>query len=130
MGEPEHVVNFMRMIAEKFRELMPNSGSRQMNRMIGRVDRLEVKKAIDHWKAKGLDFTSILAQPKCLPASDVSARFRRTTAWKKPWTTPVLLKLCEGAIERKEKVVAALPIRNVNRVVAQLLAAKLHAAGR
>src|SRR5204862_4563791 len=63
-GEPEQVVNFMRMIAEEVRELMAQLGFRQMNKMIGRVDRLEVKKAVDHWKAAGLDFSNILHQPE------------------------------------------------------------------
>ena len=63
-GQPEHVVNFMRMIAEEVRELMAQLGFRQMNKMIGRTDRLEVKRAIDHWKAKGLDFSKILYQPE------------------------------------------------------------------
>src|SRR5207302_4809191 len=64
MGQPEHVANFMRMIAEEVRELMAQLGFRQMNKMIGRVDRLEVKKAIDHWKARGLDYSKILYQPE------------------------------------------------------------------
>ena len=57
-GKPEHVVSFMRMVAQEVRELMAQLGFRQMNKMIGRVDRLEVKKALDHWKAKGLDLSS------------------------------------------------------------------------
>src|SRR5262249_7493396 len=55
MGKPEHVVNFMRMIAQEVRELMAKLGFRTMNEMIGRVERLEMKKAIEHYKAKGLD---------------------------------------------------------------------------
>ena len=56
-GSPEHVVNFMRFIAQEVRELMAQLGFRTLNEMIGRIDRLEPKKAIEHWKAKGLDFT-------------------------------------------------------------------------
>src|SRR5574337_123045 len=52
-GQPEHVENFMRMIAQEVREWMALLGFRQMNKMIGRADRLEVKKAVDHWKARG-----------------------------------------------------------------------------
>src|SRR3974390_3524295 len=63
-GQPEHVANFMRMIAEEVRELMAQLGFRQMNKMIGRVDRLGGEKAIEHWKAKGLDFARILHQPE------------------------------------------------------------------
>src|SRR5215831_5590511 len=62
-GKPEHVVNFMRFIAQDMRELMARLGFRTIEEMVGRVDRLEPKKAIDHWKAKGFDFSNILYQP-------------------------------------------------------------------
>jgi glutamate synthase (ferredoxin) len=125
MGEPEHVVNFMRMIAEEVRELMAQLGFRQMNRMIGRVDRLEVKKAIEHWKAKGLDFTSILAQPEVPSSVGRFCQIPQDHGLEKALDNTVLLKLCEGAIERKEKVVAALPIRNVNRVVGTIVGSEI-----
>jgi glutamate synthase domain-containing protein 2/glutamate synthase domain-containing protein 1/glutamate synthase domain-containing protein 3 len=125
MGEPEHVVNFMRMIAEEVREIMAQLGFRQMNRMIGRVDRLEVKKAIDHWKAKGLDFTSILAQPEVPSSVGRFCQIPQDHGLEKALDNTVLLKLCEGAIERKEKVVAALPIRNVNRVVGTIVGSEI-----
>jgi glutamate synthase (ferredoxin) len=125
MGEPEHVVNFMRMIAQEVRELMAQLGFRQMNKMIGRVDRLEVKKAIDHWKAKGLDFTSILAQPEIPSTVGRFCQIPQDHGLEKALDNTVLLKLCEGAIERKEKVVAALPIRNVNRVVGTIVGSEI-----
>jgi len=125
MGEPEHVENFMRMIAEEVRELMAQLGFRQMNRMIGRVDRLEVKKAIDHWKAKGLDFTKILAQPEVPSSVGRFCQIPQDHGLEKALDNTVLLKLCEGAIERKEKVVAALPIRNVNRVVGTIVGSEI-----
>jgi glutamate synthase domain-containing protein 2/glutamate synthase domain-containing protein 1/glutamate synthase domain-containing protein 3 len=125
MGEPEHVENFMRMIAEEVRELMAQLGFRQMNRMIGRVDRLKVKKAIDHWKAKGLDFTSILAQPEVPSSVGRFCQIPQDHGLEKALDNTVLLKLCEGAIDRKEKVVAALPIRNVNRVVGTIVGSEI-----
>jgi len=125
MGEPEHVENFMRMIAEEVRELMAQLGFRQMNRMIGRVDRLEVRKAIDHWKAKGLDFTKILAQPEVPSSVGRFCQIPQDHGLEKALDNTVLLKLCEGAIERKEKVVAALPIRNVNRVVGTIVGSEI-----
>src|SRR6185436_9714050 len=63
-GQPEHVVNFMRFIANEVREIMAQLGFRTLNEMIGRTDVLESRKAVDHWKAKGLDFTKILYQPE------------------------------------------------------------------
>jgi glutamate synthase (ferredoxin) len=115
----------MRMIAEEVRELMAQLGFRQMNRMIGRVDRLEVKKAIDHWKAKGLDFTKILAQPEVPSSVGRFCQIPQDHGLEKALDNTVLLKLCDGAIERKEKVVAALPIRNVNRVVGTIVGSEI-----
>ena len=63
-GDPAHAVNFMRFIAQEVREIMAQLGFRKMNEMIGRTDLLEPKEAIEHWKARGLDFTNILYQPK------------------------------------------------------------------
>ena len=63
-GDPAHAVNFMRFIAQEVREIMAQLGFRTVNEMIGRTDMLEPREAIDHWKARGLDFTNILYQPK------------------------------------------------------------------
>ena len=62
-GEPEHVVNFMTFIAREVREHMARLGFRTMDEMVGRADRLEMRPALDHWKARGLDFSRILALP-------------------------------------------------------------------
>jgi glutamate synthase (ferredoxin) len=124
-GQPEHVVNFMRMIAEEVRELMAQLGFKQMNKMIGRVDRLEVKKAVDHWKAKGLDFSKILHAPEVPTDVGRFCQIGQDHGLDKALDNTVLLKLCEPAIERQEKVVAALPIRNVNRVVGTIVGSEI-----
>ena len=116
-GQPEHVINFMRFIAEDMREIMAHLGFRTVEEMIGRVDRLEAKTAVDHWKAKGLDFSNILYQPDAGPEI---GRFCQTTqdhGLDSSLDVTVLLDLCKPAIERGEKVVAKMPIRNVHRVV-------------
>ena len=59
-GKPEHVVNFFTFIAQEIREHMAKLGFRTMNEMIGRVDKISQKKAVDHWKAKGIDLSNIL----------------------------------------------------------------------
>src|SRR2546423_3046394 len=125
MGKPEHVVNFMRMIAEEVRELMAQLGFRQVNKMIGRVDRLEVKKAVEHWKARGLDFTKILHQPEGPTDIGRFCQIPQEHGLEKALDNTVLLKLCGPAIERKEKVVVALPIRNVNRVVGTIVGSEI-----
>jgi glutamate synthase (ferredoxin) len=124
-GRPEHVVNFMRMIAQEVRELMAQLGFRQMNKMIGRTDRLEVKKAIEHWKAKGLDFTRILYQPEVPTKVGRFCQIPQDHGLEKSLDNTVLLRLCAPAIEKKEKVVSVLPIRNVNRVVGTIVGSEI-----
>ncbi len=125
MGEPEHVTNFMRMIAEEVRELMAQLGFKQMNKMIGRTDRLEVRKAIDHWKAKGMDLSSILHQPEVPTDVGRFCQIPQDHGLEKALDNTVLLKLCAPAIDHKEKVVAVLPIRNVNRVVGTIVGSEV-----
>ena len=67
-GKPEHVVNYFFLLAEELREIMAQLGFRTINEMVGRVDRLDTRKAIAHWKAKGLDFSAILHKPE-VPAA-------------------------------------------------------------
>src|SRR5438105_1519832 len=66
-GKPEFVINFFRFIAEEVREYMAGLGFRTIDEMVGRVDCLKVRSAIDHWKAKGLDYSAILQAPKIAP---------------------------------------------------------------
>ncbi len=66
-GQPEFVENFFRFIAEEVREYMARLGFRTMDEMIGRVDRIDVAPAVDHWKARGLDFSAILHRPAVGP---------------------------------------------------------------
>jgi hypothetical protein len=73
-------VNFMRFIAQEVRELMAKLGFRRLEEMVGRADRLEMKAAVEHWKAQGLDFGQILYQPPMGPRWAAPARSRRTTA--------------------------------------------------
>jgi glutamate synthase (NADPH/NADH) large chain len=116
-GKPEHVVNFMRFIAQDMRELMAQLGFRSVDEMVGRVDRLEPRKAIDHWKARGFDFSNILYQPD---VGEEVGRYRSIAqehGLENSLDVTTLLALCAPAIERGEPVVAELPIRNTNRVV-------------
>ncbi|MDQ2798960.1 MAG: glutamate synthase large subunit, partial [Armatimonadota bacterium] len=63
-GDPAHAVNFMRFVAEEVRELMAELGFRRLDEMIGRTDLLEARRAVDHWKTRGLDFSPLLFQPE------------------------------------------------------------------
>jgi glutamate synthase (ferredoxin) len=116
-GKPEHVVNFMRFIAEDLRSIMAELGFRTIDEMVGRTDRLEARKAVDHWKAKGLDFSNILYQPDVGPEVGRYCQMKQDHGIDRSLDVTTLLGLCAPAIERGEKVIAELPIRNVNRVV-------------
>jgi glutamate synthase (ferredoxin) len=116
-GSPDHVVNFMRFIAGELREIMAQLGFRTINEMIGRTDKLAPRKAIEHWKAKGLDFTSILQRPEVWPEVVRYRQIDQDHGIKNSLDVTRLLDICEPAIERGERVHADLPIRNVNRVV-------------
>jgi glutamate synthase (ferredoxin) len=124
-GEPAHVVNFMRMIAQEVRELMAQLGFRQFNKMVGRADRLEVKQAVDHWKARGLDFSQILYQPEVPPGVGKFCKMAQDHGLEKALDNTVLRKLCAPAVERQEKVLAFLPIRNVHRVVGTMVGSEI-----
>jgi len=120
-GDPAHTVNFMRFIAQEVRELMAQLGFRSLNEMVGRTDVLEPKQAIDHWKAKGLDFSKILYQPEVGPEVGRYCQIPQDHGIAKSLDVTVLLDLCKGAIENGTPVKATLPIRNINRVVGTIL---------
>ena len=116
-GKPEHVVNFMRFVAQELREIMAQLGFRTVEDMVGRVDRLEPRQAIEHWKARGLDFTNLLYTPEVDPDWGRYCQDEQDHGLERSLDVTTLLELCRPAIERGEEVVAELPIRNVHRVV-------------
>jgi glutamate synthase (ferredoxin) len=116
-GQAEHVVNFMRFVAEEVREHMARLGFRSMNEMIGKTEHIEMNHALAHWKARGLDFSKILYQPDAGPRVGRYCSDEQDHGLDRSLDMTTILPLCRPAIERGEKVEAALPIRNVNRVV-------------
>jgi glutamate synthase domain-containing protein 3 len=124
-GSPDHVVNFMRFVAQELREIMAKLGFRKVDDMIGRTDKLVPWKAIEHWKAGGIDLTPILFQPEVGPEV---GRFRQQAqdhGLEKSLDMTKLLALCQPAIERGEKVKAELTIHNVNRVVGTIVGSEI-----
>jgi glutamate synthase (ferredoxin) len=115
-GDPQHVVNFMRFVAGHLREIMAELGFRRLEEMVGRVDRLEPKAALAHWKAQGFDFSNILYQPDSGAEVGRYRQIDQDHGLGKSLDMTTLLELCRPAIERGAKVEARLPIRNVNRV--------------
>jgi len=120
-GDPDHTVNFMKFIAQEVREFMAQLGFRKLTDMVGRADMLEAKKAIDHYKAKGLDFSKILYQPPMGPEVGRYAQQTQDHGLDKSLDITKLLDHCKPAIERGEKVTGRFPIINVNRVVGTIL---------
>ena len=120
-GKPEYVVNFMRFVAQELREIMAQLGFRTLNEMVGRCDVLQANKAIDHWKAQGLDFSNILHQPKVSLKVGRYCTEQQDHGLEKSIDMTKLLDLCQPAIERGEKVSAELPITNVDRVVGTIV---------
>jgi len=116
-GDPEHPANFMRFVAREVREIMAELGFRRFDEMIGRTDMLEPRKAVEHWKAKGVDLSPLLHRPDV--GNDVG-RFcteAQDHGLEKSLDLTKLLEICRPAIDNGEKVRATLPIRNTDRVV-------------
>jgi glutamate synthase (NADPH/NADH) large chain len=124
-GDPEHVANFMRFIAQEMREIMAELGFRTINEMIGRTDKLEARKAVDHWKAKGLDLSALLHQPDVAPEIGRYCKTQQDHGLDNSLDMQELLTICEPALERKEPVHHVLPIRNINRVVGTILSSEV-----
>ena len=120
-GKPEYVVNFMRFVAQELREIMAELGFRTLNEMVGRTDMLEPKKAVAHWKAKGIDLSNILYQPKVGAEVGRYCTDTQDHGLEKSIDMTSLLEICRPAIDRGEKVTAELPITNINRVVGTII---------
>ncbi|MEP6714301.1 MAG: glutamate synthase large subunit, partial [Terriglobia bacterium] len=119
-GQPEHVINFFFFIAEQLRQIMAQLGFRRVDEMIGRVDMLDTRHAVEHWKAKGLDFSEILYNPP------TPARVSRRCTIKQDHGLDEaldykLIDLTKEAIETQTPIEIKLPIRNVHRTVGAML---------
>ncbi len=124
-GKPEHLMNFMTFVAQEVREIMAQLGFRTINEMIGHTEKLEMRPAVEHFKARGLDYSNILYQPD-VPAS--VGRYRQIDqdhGLDRTLDKQVLLDLCKPALEQGEHVEATLPIQNVNRVVGTILGSEV-----
>jgi glutamate synthase domain-containing protein 2/glutamate synthase domain-containing protein 1/glutamate synthase domain-containing protein 3 len=123
-GKPEHVINYFFYVAEEVRELMAQMGFRKLDDLIGRVDRLEVQAAIDHWKARGLDFSEILYDPP------VPGTVARTCVEPQDHGTDKaldneLIRLAKDALAEMRPVEIEMPIRNIHRTVGTMLGAEI-----
>ncbi len=120
-GTPEHVVNYLFMVAEEARGIMAELGFRSIDDMIGRVDALVTRDAVNHWKADGLDLTPILA-PAQPPHDDVEVRCTRSQDHGLELALDnKLIEMAQTAIHHGSQVNIEMPIVNVNRTVGTML---------
>lgn len=118
-GKPEYLINFFTFLAEEVREYMACLGFRTMDEMIGRVDKLNFKPALTHWKAKGLDLSSLLYQER---DKNISRRCVETQNFDMEKALDhKLIKLAKQALKKKKLIRRTLTIKNINRTVGTML---------
>jgi glutamate synthase (ferredoxin) len=124
-GDPEHAVNFMRFIAQEVRELMAELGFRRFEDMVGRSDLLAMTRAINHYKALGLDFSKIFHQVEVPAKVGRFCSIPQDHGLEKSLDLTTLLPLCRPAIDEGKPVVRELPIRNTDRVVGTITGSEI-----
>ena len=124
-GDPAHVVNFMQFVAAEVRELMAALGFRTFNEMIGRVDRLEPRRAIDHWKARGIDLTPLLHRPQVAANVGTYCQIAQDHGLERALDNTKLLDLVLPQLERGLTVRETLRIENHHRVVGTILGSEI-----
>ncbi|MFY9514561.1 MAG: glutamate synthase-related protein [Rubrivivax sp.] len=123
-GKPEHVVNYFFFVAEEARQIMAQLGIRKFDELIGRADLLDTKKGVEHWKAKGLDFSRVFHQP-VVPAEVARRHVEEQDHGLAKALDLKLIERCKPAIERGEKVQFMEDARNRNRSVGAMLSGEL-----
>lgn len=129
-GKPEHVVNYLFMVAEDAREIMSRLGFKTIDEMVGHTECLGVDAAISHWKADGLDLTPIL-KPANKPHANVGVicQIGQDHGLEKSLDVTEIVPRCRETINTKKPIQFQLPIININRTVGTILSheiAKVH----
>ncbi|MDI4655676.1 glutamate synthase large subunit [Xanthobacter autotrophicus] len=119
-GTPEHVINYFFFVAEEVREIMASLGFRTMDEMVGRSEVLDQNAAINHWKAKGLDFSRIFAKPDMPPEVGIRHTERQHHPIEKVLDRTLIAKAAP-ALEKGERVEIKTPIRSVDRSAGAML---------
>ena len=123
-GQPEHVINFFFFVAEEVRELMAAMGYRTFNEMIGQMQMLDQRKVIEHWKAKGLDFSKLFTKPI---APDSVGIYRSEAQDHKihDILDRKLIAQSQAALDRGAPVRISAPIRNIDRTAGAMLSGEI-----
>ncbi|MFB5267059.1 glutamate synthase large subunit [Paenibacillus enshidis] len=125
MGDPAHVVNFMRFVAEDVREIMAELGFRTIQEMVGRTDCLDAAAANEHWKKSGVDLSLLLHTAELPQGSGRYRTQRQNHGLEETLDLQQLLPLAVPALETKTPVEAILPITNVNRAAGTILGSEV-----
>jgi len=123
-GKPENVINFFFFIAEQVRQYMAQMGFRTFNEMVGRVDMLGTRQALDHWKAKGIDFSAILYNPE-MPARIARRCVQAQDHGLSQALDYMLIDHAREALENGTPIEIKMPIRNVHRTVGAMLSGEI-----
>jgi glutamate synthase (NADPH/NADH) large chain len=123
-GKPEHVVNYFFFVAEEVRQLMAQLGYRTFDEMVGQSERLDMRKAINHWKAKGLDYTRLLTKPQAAEGDTVYWSGTQDHGIEKALDNE-LIKQAQAALEKGEKVEINVDLENVNRTFGTMLSGRI-----
>jgi len=123
-GKPEHVIRYLTFVAEDVRRIMAELGFRDFDEMVGAVDRLDCRKAIDHWKARGLDFSALFTPPEN-PAGCALRRVRAQADTRKDHLDWKILAEIGDCLETARPTRIGLPIRNTDRAVGATLSHRI-----
>ncbi|MFO1117817.1 MAG: glutamate synthase large subunit [Beijerinckiaceae bacterium] len=124
VGQPEHVINFFFFVAEEVRELMAQMGYRRFEEMIGQMQMLDKKKAVDHWKAKGLDFARLFHKPVAKPGVAIHWTERQDHGLEKALDQKLIAE-ARASIDTGAPVRIETGIRNVDRTTGAMLSGEV-----
>ncbi|MGE3231587.1 MAG: glutamate synthase large subunit, partial [Hyphomicrobium sp.] len=123
-GQPEHVVNYFFFVAEEVRELMAAMGYRSFSEMVGQTDWLNKERAIDHWKARGLDFTNVFHKPHAPRGVAIHHSEAQNHGLDKVLDN-ALIAAAASALDAKKPVKAEFPIKNTDRTAGTMLSGRI-----
>ena len=124
VGQPEHLINYFFFVAEHMRQIMAQLGFRTVDEMVGRVDKLDARQAIDHWKAKGIELAELLHKPE-VPDWVATYHCQEQDHGLDKALDHKLIEACASALEHKTPVKLELPINNPSRTVGAMLSGEI-----
>ena len=124
-GKPEHLVNYFTFVAEEMREIMAELGFRKVTEMVGRVDALDPREAVEHWKTQGLDYSRLLYRQEAVTEGESVYCTEVQNHGLDQALDHKLIELAAPALKNRQAVEINLPISNSNRTVGAMLSGKV-----